>query len=190
MGSSPDMTSDSVLEQRLARLKPGCILVATDVLRDPNFDTTMILVCACGKDGAYGLVLNRPSHMPISEMFDGFSGVDAHRKIYVGGPVQQESLQIVQVTSSPVAEAHEIAPGVHMGGQWDDLPAILGSDDASLRLFLGYSGWAPNQLEQEIMGGAWEVYNVNLTSLLTGPEDSWFASADSIAKYLQSLPSP
>lgn len=182
-----NINADSTIRARLSRLKPGCVLLARDELKDPNFDAAIVLICAHNKDGAYGLVLNRPSHMPLSEMFDGFKGVHMKKKVYVGGPVRQEELQIIQVTDTPAENAYQIASRVYQGGKWDDLNRILQSDDFASRLFLGYSGWGPGQLEFEIIAGAWEVYNVDLEKLLTGSEDTWMAGIDEVDKYLQGL---
>jgi putative transcriptional regulator len=126
--------------------------------------------------------------MPLAEVFD----VDQvqkfeRRKLYIGGPVQQEALQILQITDSPANNTYTIAPDVHLGGEWEALEDILAADQSTTRLFLGYSGWGPGQLEAEIAVGAWEVYNVNLKKLLNGPEEKLIGSVANIRNYLLSL---
>jgi len=184
---SEEHLGESVREE-LKKLGDGCLLLAREGLADPNFKTTVVLICVHNSDGAFGLVLNRPSHMPLSEVFD----VDVvqrleRRKMYIGGPVQQESLQILQVTGSPVKNAHTVAPRVFLGGEWNSLEEILSADQASTRLFLGYSGWGPGQLEAEIVVGAWEVYRVDVEKLLSGSEEKLFGDTSAIRSYLQSL---
>ncbi|MBD3390549.1 MAG: hypothetical protein GF418_00895 [Chitinivibrionales bacterium] len=179
--------SDGARDQ-IKKLGDGCLLLAREGLEDPNFKITVVLICVHNADGAFGLVLNRPSHMPLSEVFD----VDVvqkleRRKIYIGGPVQQDALQIVQLTDGPARNAYRVAPGVHLGGEWNALADILAADQSTTRLFLGYSGWGPGQLEAEIAVGAWEVYNVDVNRLLRGPEDKLIGDVDAIRSYIASL---
>lgn len=186
-GPKLNITPDAVTKDRLRKLKAGCVLLARDQLKDPNFDSTVVLISAHNEEGAYGLVLNRPSHMPLSEMFDGFQGVATSKKVYIGGPVRQDELQIVQITDTPAEHAYQIAPRVYQGGKWEDLHEILESNDNASRLFLGYSGWGPRQLEFEIIAGAWEVYNVDLEKLLLGPEEALSGTIEKTNVYLQSI---
>ena len=177
-------------EAHVSRLKPGVVLLAHD-LADPNFNATAVLICQHGTEGSYGLVLNRPSHMPLSEVFDKppeWSG-DATRKqrIHIGGPVQPEELQILQVTHQPVAGSYLVAPEVYLGGYWGDLKDILSLEPKTVRLFLGYSGWGPDQLAKEVRMQAWEVWNVDVKKLLLGPEDAWAGGIGQIKSFLSSL---
>ena len=184
--SLPEQTSYFSVEENLKRLQSGVVLLAKDVLQDPNFDSTLVLICLHSKDGAYGLVLNRPSHMPLSEMFDGFTGLDLKREIYIGGPVQQEELQIVQVTDAPIDEAFPVAPRVYMGGRWDSIGQMIETDPDTTHLFLGYSGWGPEQLESEVQAGAWDVYKVNIERILLESRNLVASEAKSFAQFLNS----
>jgi len=121
-----DNESGFSVEENLRRLSSGAVLLSRDLMLDPNFEATIVLVCAHGPEGAYGLVLNRPSHMPLSEIFDGLSGgLDMKREIYIGGPVAQEELQIIQITDSPAEQAFQLAPQIYAGGKWDDLSEMI-----------------------------------------------------------------
>src|SRR6185295_9845716 len=84
----------------LSRLASGAVIVARD-LDDPNFASTVVLLCQQGAEGAYGLVLNRPSHMPLAEIFEHppESALLAAKnsRVYIGGPVQPTELQILQI---------------------------------------------------------------------------------------------
>lgn len=181
---------DFARETRKERLIAGCILVAQDALGDPNFDSTVVLLCQYGSNGAYGLVLNRPSHMPLSELFEhppkDALAAGKNRRVYLGGPVQTTELQILQVGMETVPGSSEIAPGVHLGGAWNDLEEILARDPKYLRLFLGYSGWGTGQLEKEVEIGAWEVYQVDLYKFLLGPEEPWFGGSDHFRRFVGS----
>ena len=187
---TPEETIDPAAQERLSRLGNGAVLLARDILQDPNFIATVVLICIYDKNGgAYGLVLNRPSHMPLSEIFDGFSETDGPREICIGGPVQQDELQVLRITDDPQPESFQVAPRVYLGGKWKSVDQMLELDRSSTRLFLGYSGWAAGQLEGEIEAGAWEVYRLDVEKLLSHPENTIGADSSSIAAYLESLKS-
>jgi putative transcriptional regulator len=177
-------------KDHLERLKPGALLLARD-LADPNFNATVVLVCQHGPEGSYGLVLNRPSHMPLSEVFDkppAWSGETARKqKIFIGGPVQPEELQVLQVTRDPVPGSYGIAPEVYLGGFWNDVKDILDLDPRAVRLFLGYSGWGADQLQREIQGQAWEVWQVDVKKLLLGAEEAWLGGIGRLKSFLSGL---
>lgn len=180
--------------EHIGRLKPGALLLARD-LNDPNFNSTVVLLCQHGTEGSYGLVLNRPSHMPLSEVFDkppAWVGVEGgalakRLKMYIGGPVQPEELQILQVTETPVAGSFKVAPEVYLGGYWSDLKDILALDPRTLRLFLGYSGWGSDQLAHEVELKAWEVWEIDVKKLLLGPEEAWTGGLNQIKSFLATL---
>jgi putative transcriptional regulator len=185
----PDFEIDPVAAEQLARLGSGCVLLARDALADPNFNATVVLICIHDKEGgAYGLVLNRPSHMPLSEIFDGFTDRGERREVYIGGPVQQGELQILEITDFAHAESNQVAPHVHLGGNWESLDSLLLLDPGTLCLFLGYSGWAPGQLETEIAMGAWDVFRVDVEKLLLNKTKMLTANVNDISAYLNSIP--
>jgi putative transcriptional regulator len=194
MASGPSPQGDFDPKEHLDRLKPGVFLLARD-LSDPNFNHTLVLVCQHGPEGSYGLVLNRPSHMPLSEVFDKppawegdeTGGAARKQRMYIGGPVQPEELQILQVTRSPVPGSYSVAPEVYLGGYWSDLKDILSLDPKTVRLFLGYSGWGADQLAHEVELGAWEVWDVDVKKLLLGPEEAWLGGSGQIKSFLSTL---
>jgi putative transcriptional regulator len=187
MMSSPEKTDKPDSESNIKKLSCGCLLLARDELRDPNFDSTAVLICVHSTEGTYGLVLNRFSHMPLSEIFDGFQGLDLRREIFIGGPVKQEEVQLVQVTDTPVEGAFEIYPGVFMGGKWESIGQMIETDPLTTRLFLGYSGWGPGQLEAEIRAGAWEVYKADLVKLLSDTDRKIYCDKSALTKYILTL---
>ena len=161
-------------ENHIERLKSGCFLFATDMLTDPNFAATVVLICQHSSEGSYGLVLNRLSHMPLSEIFNSMDVVrNQVRKIHIGGPVQESELQILHVTENPVKGAIELVSDVYLGGYWENIDKIVNSDSQNLRLFLGYSGWGKGQLENEIKLGGWEVMLGDVKKVLSQSEDPW-----------------
>jgi putative transcriptional regulator len=174
-------------EGNLKRLQAGAVLLARSELQDPNFEATLVLICVYGQDGVYGLVLNRLVHMPVSEIFDGFSDLKVKKEIHIGGPVQQDELQVLQITEHPMDGAYQIAPNVYLGGNWGSIERIINEDKEWTWLFLGYSGWGEGQLQTELKAAAWDVYNVDIYKLLTDSPKNIFGSTKEIIKYLESI---
>jgi putative transcriptional regulator len=184
----PFHDADPAAQENIGRLADGVVMLAKDVLSDPNFSATVVLMCIySGDNGAYGLVLNRPTHMPLSEVFDGITDDFNRREVYIGGPVQQEELQILEIADSGRPQSHQIATRVFLGGQWENVGEMLAVDPESARLFLGYSGWAPGQLETEIIAGAWDIYKVDVEKLLMNLDKTLTSDVDAIASFLDTL---
>ncbi len=137
------MTSMEPLSLGVSRFPPttGDLLVASPLLRDPNFAHTVVLLIEVNADGAVGLVLNRPTETPVTDVLDGIDPV-APPVLFEGGPVGTDSAITIseQSGSVRVVDVEEV----------DVLPTRL-------RVFAGYSGWSPGQLEAEILEGSWYV---------------------------------
>lgn len=154
----------------------GRLLVATPVLVDPNFVRTVILVLDHDEDGALGVVLNRPGDVHVDVAMPGWGEVVAAPSVlFVGGPVEPTS--VVALGRS------RAAPNV---GGWEPIfervrvvdpsadPILTASEVAPMRLFAGYSGWAPGQLEDEIDEGAWVAIPASPTDPFDpAPDDLW-----------------
>ena len=167
-------------------LRDGTILLSTEALVDPTFSVTVILVCTHNNDGTFGLVINRPSHMPLIEVFESIpEQFNKKRTMYIGGPVDQESLHLIQLTDTGVKGSYGVAENVFLGGEWDSIEEILTTSQSDTRLFLGYSGWEAGQLEEEIREGSWEVFRVDLESFLREWKEPLFNDVASIRNYLQ-----
>ena len=136
----------------------GRLLVATPPLVDPNFDRTVILVLEHGDDGSLGLVLNRPSTTELDAVLPDWGDLaSAPARVFFGGPVSPEA-----VIALARGDAEEDSGWVSL---IDDLgtvdlgrdPALLAPNVRELRVYLGYAGWAPAQLQAELDHGAWFV---------------------------------
>lgn len=139
----------------------GRLLVAKPSLVDPNFARTVVFVLAHGDQGALGLVLNRPTVTPLAsplpEWDDLASGPSV---VFVGGPVSEGTICLARVNSEIGVPSSGYLPLQGSLGTVD-----LGADPSfvapwinGLRIFAGYAGWSPDQVEQEIAEGAWWVF--------------------------------
>ena len=137
-------------------IQEGELLIATVSLLDPNFQQTVILVCRHEEEnGSYGLVLNRPLATP-STLVEEMPYVDG--RLYHGGPVQPERLQVLHPFGEMADGALEVLPGLWLGGNFDKLQAAFrvgAFTSEQCRFFLGYAGWARGQLAKEFAANAW-----------------------------------
>ncbi len=138
----------------------GTFLVATPHLKDPNFRQTVVLVCEHGSGGSLGLVINRRTDQHITEVLPEATGL--HEKagfVYVGGPVQKDSLLILHRMLREVPESRPVFDGVCLGGDLGFLEDAITRDEGEslVRVYMGYAGWAPGQLQFELSTGSWLV---------------------------------
>ena len=153
----------------LGSLAPG-MLIAAPPLGDPNFDRTVVLLAVHGDEGALGFVVNRLAPMSLAELLvlAGYGeAVQAESTpVYLGGPVQPSSGWIVCVDPDLPAGSGVLAVGSRVRvlssrdafealGRDPGAPTASAPDPARRMVILGYSGWGPGQLENEIATGAW-----------------------------------
>lgn len=145
----------------------GRFLIAAPQLMDPNFIRTVVLMLAHTPQGALGLVLNRLHPKTIRELWEQVSQgpCKVDRPLNAGGPVSGPVLALHR--RSDYADA-EVLPGLYYSAQREKLEQLLAEENQDVRLFLGHSGWAGGQLENELAQGAWLVLPASV-ELIFGP---------------------
>jgi putative transcriptional regulator len=149
----------------------GRLLVATPALVDDNFDRTVILVVEHTEEGALGVVLNRPGGVAVGEILDRWEPLATRPAVmYIGGPVEREAILALgaHLHSEPATDVGTtMVIGsigvVDLSREPDEVAAEL----TGLRLFSGYAGWGPGQLDKEIDAGGWVVVDADPTDVLT-----------------------
>ncbi len=144
-------------------------------IQDPRFAFTVVFVLEHNEEGALGVVLTQPSKLPVTDTFDRWVDVVASPEVlFRGGPVALSSVIAVGVA------AESPAPG------WNPIQGSIGTVDLDLdpeaipelrgcRLFGGYAGWTPGQLEAELANEAWFVVDANPDDLLDNdPQNLWW----------------
>ncbi len=145
----------------------GKLLIASPQLAD-YFHRTVVLVVEHGDDGAVGLVLNRPTESEVAEAVPSLSGlVEDDQRVHSGGPVQPESVIVLGDFEEP-GEAGTQVSGT-LGLLDPDNPE---AEMRRLRVFAGYAGWAPGQLEMELEQEAWIVEDAAIDDAFA-EEDLW-----------------
>jgi len=149
-------------------------------LQDPNFRRSVLLMVQHDEQASFGLVLNRPSDLVAGDLFGGLDFEwkgDPSAVVSWGGPVELNSGWLLFGDASTAIvmadEVTEVLTGLYFAGSLDVFRSIAASPPDEVRLFLGYSGWGPGQLEMEIAQGAW-------LSAPATPEVVFRAAADSM----------
>ncbi len=139
-------------------LEKGHILISEPLMPDPNFSRSVILLTAHNSEGAVGFILNKPSDIKLSEILEfEFNG---EFPVYIGGPVEPSSLFYLHNLGKDLQGSVEIAEGLFWGGEFDHLKFLLTNglvNSSQIKFFMGYAGWAPDQLEYELEEKSWLV---------------------------------
>jgi putative transcriptional regulator len=154
----------------------GQLLVAAPVLTDPNFHRTVVLVGEHGATGAMGVVLNRPSLVAVTDAIAPLAALTAHDDVvHVGGPVQTDAVVVLADFVEPERSAGVVFDSVgFVPGEVGD-PDDLGRLRAA-RVYVGYAGWGPGQLELELEERAWIVVTATLADVFSDDPDRLWSS--------------
>lgn len=145
----------------LNKQKPrkGKILIAEPYLPDYNFKRSVVLLCRHNnKEGTFGLILNKPMELKVNETINNFPEFDA--PLYYGGPVESDKLFYIHTKGNLIEDSLAISDGVYIGGNFELIKQMIKNKDLyphDIKFFIGYSGWAPYQLQQEIEMESWIV---------------------------------
>lgn len=155
-----------------SELAPG-FLIAMPQLDDKNFSHALILLLHHTDEGAMGLVVNQALDLDLSEVAQQ-QGVDepkAEGTAYLGGPVEVFRGMVVHGGPSCGPDDTKISEGLFLSGSVEVLTQLLRHGDRNFRLFLGYSGWGPGQLENELAEGSWLAGNLDPSLVFDTPAD-------------------
>lgn len=143
----------------------GQCLIAAKSLRDQNFYKTVVLMLEHTREGATGIVLNRPSSVRVSHALAGhFTLPETSEVVFIGGPVEPTALVILHDDNSLGCSDSSPASGVFVGGSAESFEQVLTAGDSGIegharfRVFSGYAGWGGGQLDDEIERGDWLIH--------------------------------
>lgn len=141
----------------------GQLLLDSGQLTGSFFHRTVVLICQHDREGAFGLVLNRPTDNAVGEaLVADIPEALKEQKIYVGGPVQPTALSFLHSDTFIIESV--VIPNLQLGHSLESLTELGNSYSAAkqLRLFAGYAGWAGGQLEDELKRQAWVTHPATL----------------------------
>jgi len=149
----------------------GMLLIANEQLTDPRFRDRVILLIQHDIQGTAGLVVNRASRLSLTTVLpQGSKLAEEGMTLSYGGPVEPQTLlALVKVRNHPPEPADEIIDGLYVTGlgvleEWPD----FADEVVDYRAFVGYTGWAPGQLDTEMQRGDWHVLPADEESVFAG----------------------
>jgi putative transcriptional regulator len=155
----------------------GKLILASPILRDPNFARTVVLIAEHTDEGAMGLVLNRPASSTVSEAVPDLSWLTGEAEpVYVGGPVAETAVIVLAEFDRPELAGALVDGDLGFIGSEADDPERLDGAIRRARVFAGHAGWGPGQLEDELAEEAWIVEPPARDEIFTAdPADLWAA---------------
>lgn len=147
-------------------------------MQDENFLRSVVLVCDHDEEGGtVGFILNQPTNLVISDVIPDLPSEVDH-PLFIGGPVSQETLHFIHTCPDRLSGGIDLSHGVWWGGNYEELIIHLAEGTLrhdEIKFFLGYSGWGPDQLAEEIEEQSWmrcHPYNPDLLFVINS-ENLW-----------------
>lgn len=150
------------------------LLVSMPQMVDPNFARSVVLLAEYGRHGAFGLVVNRQMAEPAHEVIKPDQPMDIRKDLHlhVGGPVEPNRVWVLTAHRELDGDALEIMDGVYLSASPDLIRhALQTSPDPQVRLVIGYAGWGPGQLDDELAASSWLMAPVEADLLFETPLD-------------------
>ena len=152
-------------------------LVAARELADPNFEKTVVLVTQPPRGAPFGVIINRPLTDRLSDVMPDQPSLKGRKDVlFFGGPVSRQGLVFLVRSANPPPEALLALPNVYFTADTDLIESLLQRPDPleGLRVYAGYSGWAPGQLQRELERGGWYVVPADAATVFDkDPKSIW-----------------
>jgi putative transcriptional regulator len=157
-------------------LSKGKIIIAEPFLGDKNFERSVAILCEHNEHGSFGLVLNQQTNLKLDDVVDNIYG---DLPLFLGGPVEQNTLHFIHRLGNQITGAIEIGNGIYWSGDFEEVKILINIGKVSekdIRLFIGYSGWASGQLEGEMKQDSWIVSETDANFIFDTPtKEFWRA---------------
>ncbi len=155
--------------------KKGSVLISDPFSDDVYFGRSVVLICEHNDEGTFGFVLNNYIDVDLHQLDDNFPNINA--RISFGGPVSKENLYYIH-SFSEIKETLKIREDLYYGGDFEEICERIENaknPNEEIRFFVGYSGWSPGQLEEEIKNESWiTANNISTEKILdTNLDDLW-----------------
>ena len=156
-------------------LGPGIFLVASRGLTNRHFSETVVLLIEHDETGSLGLIINRPSDFPLTDILPDFELLNSRPdRLHVGGPVQLELITVLFRSEVPLASSEFVAADIFVSASDKLLRQLLKLKNQSFVVFAGYAGWGPGQLENELRHADWRTARVDSEFVFDrATEDIW-----------------
>lgn len=152
----------------------GDLLIAEPFMGDTNFERSVVLVCEHNTLGTFGLVLNQLTDVHLSDVIED---IHPDLPLFVGGPVQQNTLHFIHRRPDLIDSSICIVDGLYWSGDFEQIKQAvnLGTlTDRDVRFFIGYSGWEEGQLDAELLQKAWIISRTKADFLFDTPTNEFW----------------
>ncbi len=158
----------------------GVFLIASPLLRDPNFVRTVVLLCDHGEGGSWGLVVNRRTPLTFGELLEDLPfPASSQGPVFWGGPVEPSRMQVLHRLRRDMPNELEVLPNLRLGLDAETFRRLAGESrmpGEALHAYVGHAGWGPGQLEAELESASWIVCPGEDSVVFdTAPTDMWEA---------------
>lgn len=150
----------------------GHLLVAIPELQDANFFRSVVILFQHTEEGASGVILNRSSDVTVAKVWDEVAKEpsDCQQYVNIGGPVAGP---LIALHSSLALAETPVLPGVFISMGRENLNELVNQHEQQFKIYSGYSGWGPGQLESEIERGGWLTIQATASHVFDSPEGLW-----------------
>ena len=145
-------------KEEKSALIQGNILLAEPFMMDSNFVQATILLTDYHHSGSVGFILNKPINMMVNDLLANFPEIAS--EVYFGGPVATDTIHYLHNVGELLEGSKLVSHGVYWGGDFDKLKFLIKNKmilPNQIRFYVGYSGWSPGQLEEELKTGSWVI---------------------------------
>ena len=157
----------------VAQAPNGVFLVAKPSILDPNFSRTVVLVTQTPDGATLGVILNRPTKQSLAEILPGNERLARFTEpLHFGGPVEPAGLFAVFRRTEAPGRSFPVIEDVHLGLDPATVEQLLLRPPEALRLFVGYAGWAPGQLDAELARGDWWTLKADVETIFRRNTDT------------------
>jgi len=141
----------------MKEIQTGRILIAEPFMVDPNFKRSVVALCDHTKEeGTVGFIVNKPLGLRLNELIMDFPPFET--EAFFGGPVQTDSIHYIHNVGDLLDNSTKVVDGVWWGGDFEKLKFLISSkmiEPHNIRFYVGYAGWSPGQLSEEMKMGSW-----------------------------------
>jgi len=148
------------------KVQKGRLLIAEPFMLDPHFKRSVVLLTEYNSKDVFGFILNKPMDITVNDVLPDFPKFDA--PIFMGGPVQLDSLFYVHTQGESIEGSQHISGNLYWSGNFDQLKQLVIDQQLfphEIKFFLGYSGWDFKQLKKEIQDESWIISQANDKSI-------------------------
>ncbi len=153
--------------------KQGRVLISEPFLNDTYFRRSVVLLTEHSEEGSVGFVLNKPVALSVDDVLTDFPEIDT--EVSIGGPVNTNTIHYIHTLGDTIPNSVKVFNNLYWGGDFNVIKQMISNKQikgSEIRFFLGYAGWSPKQLENELSENAWLVSEMKAEQIMQGPDDN------------------